>query len=365
VAFSRLQYKKRTLALVIPAHNEEIVLADTIQSAIKAGQHPSDIFVVSDGSVDATVEIATRLLGSKNVVAQPQAGKARAILHAIQHFEIVRRYEWMHVADADGVFAETYFKEMVPRLNRKYIAATGYLRSLPGGLISQYRSYEYTLGLEVIRRFQAFFNVIPVIPGPTSVFRTDILKKLDFTTDSLTEDMDITMQIHRQKLGQILYIPQAQTFTQDPKDISDYIKQISRWYRGAWQVMFRHRVGMRLKPEPIDAYVGYVMLEQWITAAELIALPLYVWITRDYALAASIFLSDFVFFLTFTIWAAAKNKRDDVLAAFPVFYVLRGISLYIFLKSWFEIVVLRKFRAPQAGWSVAGRRYRIVTDAAR
>jgi poly-beta-1,6-N-acetyl-D-glucosamine synthase len=365
MAFSRLQYKKRKLALVIPAHNEEIVLADTIASAIAAGQHPADIFVVSDGSVDATVDIATQLLGKKNVLAQEQAGKARAILHAIKHFHIVSRYEWMHVADADGVFSPTYFTELNARLNPDYVAATGYLRSLPGGLISQYRSYEYTLGLEILRRIQAFFNVIPVIPGPTSVFRTDILKKLDFTTDSLTEDMDITMQIHRQKLGKILYIPQAKTFTQDPKDIGDYTKQISRWYRGAWQVMFRHKIGLRLKPEPIDVYVGYVMLEQWITAAELIVLPIYTLITHDYAFLASVFLSDFVFFLGFTIWAAAKNKRDDVLAAFPAFYLLRAISLFIFLRSWYEIVVQRKFRGPQKGWSVAGRRYRIVTDAAR
>src|SRR6266566_2872941 len=177
MAFSRLQYRKRKLALVIPAHNEEIVLADTIQSAILAGQHQADIFVVSDGSKDRTVAIATELLGARNVLAQKQSGKAKAILHATEHFNIIGRYEWLHVADADGVFSPTYFAELQSRLSREYVAATGYIRSLPGGYVSQYRTYEYTFGLEVLRRIQTWLGVIPVMPGPTSVFRTDILRK--------------------------------------------------------------------------------------------------------------------------------------------------------------------------------------------
>src|SRR5439155_1481508 len=144
----------------------------------------------------------------------------------------------------------------------------------------------------------------------------------------------------------ILYIPQAQTFTQDPKDLGDFIKQISRWYRGVWQVVMRHKVGLKLKPQPIDAYFGLILLEQWVTAAEFVALPIATVYTHNYGFAASIFLSDFVFFLACTVFAALKSKRDDVVAAFPVFYLLRAISLFIFVRSWYEIVVQRKFSAP-------------------
>jgi cellulose synthase/poly-beta-1,6-N-acetylglucosamine synthase-like glycosyltransferase len=246
------------------------------------------------------------------------------------------------------------------RLNTGDVAATGHIQSLKGGWISRYRTYEYTLGLEILRRIQAFFGVIPVIPGPTSVFRTDVLDQLDFKTDSLTEDMDITLQIHRKKLGHIAYIPEAKTYTQDPKDLSDYIKQISRWYRGNFQVMQRHKIGRR--PQRIDVYMSYVMLEQWILIAGLIIFPFMAWWSQNYAPLAIMFLNDFIIFLALTIWAAAKNDRSDVIAAFPLFYVLRFVSMYIFIRSWYEIVVQRKFRTAQPGWSTAGRRYRIVTD---
>ncbi|HSX01780.1 MAG TPA: glycosyltransferase family 2 protein [Candidatus Saccharimonadia bacterium] len=357
----RYHYAKRKLALIIPAHNEEVVLGDTIQSAIAAGQNVADIFVVSDGSRDATVAVASEFVDPSNILDQPQGGKAMAIFNGIKHFGLEERYRWVHIADADGVFSPTYFSVLRQRLNSKYVAATGHVQSLQGGWISKYRTYEYTIGLEILRRIQNFFGVIPVIPGATSVFRTDIIKKLDFTQHSLTEDMDLTMQIHRHKLGRIAYIPQAKAFTQDPKDFSDYYKQIQRWYRGAFQVMTRHRIGLR--PHRIDLYMGYMILEEVVLLLEILLLPVLAYISHSYVQVAELFLGDFLVFLGFTLWSGLLNRRHDVVEAFPLFYLLRFVNLYVFFASWFEIVVLRKFRTARPGWSTAGRRYRIVTDA--
>jgi cellulose synthase/poly-beta-1,6-N-acetylglucosamine synthase-like glycosyltransferase len=361
MSFNRYQFAKRKLALVIAAHNEEMVLADTIASAKAAGQHPADIYVVNDSSTDATQEIAVRLLGEANVLEVTRSGKAKAVMQAIAHFRIVDRYYWMHIADADGVFTVTYFRELKSRLNLSYVAATGYIQSLKGGWISKYRLYEYTVGLEIMRRIQAFLGVIPVIPGPTSIYRTDVLNKLDFMGDTLTEDMDITFQIHRQKLGKIAFIPEAKTYTQDPRDFSDYLKQITRWYRGNFQVMQRHKIGRRM--QRLDAYVSYVMLEQGILIAQLIAYPFMAWWSQSYGPLALMFITDFIVFLGFTIWAASINKRPDVIEAFPLFYVLRMVNLFVFMKAWYEIVVRRKFQSAAPGWDVAGRRYRITADA--
>ena len=213
---SNTDAKKRMLALILPAHDEEMVIASTVRSALAAGQDPEDIFVVSDGSIDATVLIALSQLPWYNVYAQPQGGKAMAISNGIRHFDIVNRYKWVHIADADGVFSESYFRQLKNRLDDSFVAATGHVQSLKGSWISKYRTYEYTIGLEIMRRIQSFLGVIPVIPGATCVFRTDIISKLDFTVSSLTEDMDLTIQIHRKKLGRIKYIPQAKAFTQAP-----------------------------------------------------------------------------------------------------------------------------------------------------
>ena len=352
---------RRQLALILPAHNEEVVIGATIESALAAGMAASDIFVVSDGSHDGTVDIAMQYLPAENVLAQVQGGKAMAIINGIKHFEIENRFVWVHIADADGVFSPSYFDELKARLDPSAVAATGYVQSLKGGWISKYRTYEYTVGLEIMRRVQNWLGTIPVIPGATCIFRTDIIKYLDFTQHSLTEDMDLTLQIHRQKLGRIAYIPQAKAYTQDPKDFADYWKQIMRWYRGAFQVMRRHKVGTRV--EKIDAYMSYVVLEQIVLAIQLTLFPLLAWWSQNYGFVAVMFINDVIIFFAFTLWAAGKNGRADVIGAFPLFYFLRFVNFFAFFKAWFEIVVQHKFESAPAGWSTAGRRYRITTKA--
>src|SRR5216683_3204923 len=109
---------RRKLALLIPAHNEQMVLADTIRSAVAAGQSAHNIYVVSDGSNDWTVDLAYLMLPDGHVLDEPQMGKGGAIANGIHAFGLIRRYEWIHIADADGAFAPGYFAELVPRLDR-------------------------------------------------------------------------------------------------------------------------------------------------------------------------------------------------------------------------------------------------------
>ncbi len=354
---------KRQLALLIPGHNEAIVIEDTIRSALAAGQSIEDIYVVDDASTDETAYLARGIIGQNNVYKVQRSGKALAVKKAIRHFRIISRYTWVHIADADSVFEKRYFEEFNKHLDAtKYVAATGYVKSLKGGWISKYRAYEYTFGQEVMRRIQHMLGVIPVIPGPTSCFRTDILKYLDFETHNLTEDFDITIQIHRQKLGKIAFIPTAKTLTQDPKDYQDYVKQVSRWYRGFWQGVVDRRIG--LKFQRIDAYLGYQMLEMFAYYFNIIVLLPILLIQGKgvYALALT-FLIDAGIFFGATLMAAGVHKRADVISAFPLFYLLRVTNMVLYVVAFVEVVILRRFRTKQTGWSTAGRRYAIHKEA--
>jgi biofilm PGA synthesis N-glycosyltransferase PgaC len=107
---------KRKLALLIPAHNEQLVLGDTIKSALRAGLPREDIYVVSDGSTDWTVDLAYLMLPDGHVLDQSKLGKGLAIANGIYNFRLIERYEWVHLADADGVFTRTYFRELKSRI---------------------------------------------------------------------------------------------------------------------------------------------------------------------------------------------------------------------------------------------------------
>jgi cellulose synthase/poly-beta-1,6-N-acetylglucosamine synthase-like glycosyltransferase len=348
---------KATLCLLIAAHDEELVIAQTINSAITAGMKPQHIYVVDDNSSDKTSEIAKSILGEANVARVKRSGKGVALTKASKKFNLTNRYRWIHIADADGGFAPNYFKVFRGQLRVKYAAATGYVRSLPGGPVSQYRVFEITIGLEIHRRFQAITHTVPIIPGPTSCFRSDVFARLDFANRSLTEDFDVTLQIHRQKLGKIQYIPDAIAYTQDPKNTRDFIKQILRWNRGIMQGVHHHRIGRKLSP--IDAYLSYQILQNFLFFFNYcILMPFYSIRHHSLAIVAQVFLFDVVLTLLMTMLVAIRTKRWDILSAFPFIYAFRWLSMAVFLRSFVEVVILKRFLVTQGTWSTAGRRYK-------
>jgi cellulose synthase/poly-beta-1,6-N-acetylglucosamine synthase-like glycosyltransferase len=116
---SKPAVRRKKLALLLPGHNEELIVAHTIASAIKAGMSKKDIYVVDDGSEDHTRREALRMLPRHNVLSVPKGGKAMAVLTGIKHFDIENRYSWVHVADADSVFGADYFRLYKRKLDAK------------------------------------------------------------------------------------------------------------------------------------------------------------------------------------------------------------------------------------------------------
>jgi cellulose synthase/poly-beta-1,6-N-acetylglucosamine synthase-like glycosyltransferase len=205
----------------LPGHNEEIIIETTIASALAAGQSIDDIYVVDDASSDQTSKKALNLLPASQVLRVRRSGKAVAVQKAIKKFHLDKRYTWLHVADADSVFCPQYFDIYRSRLDpERFAAAVGFVQSMRGNWIARYRCFNYTYGQHIFRRIQGWFNMISVLPGPVTCFRTDILKQLEFNSGSLTEDFDLTLQIHRKKLGRIRFIPEAVNFTQGVTELA-------------------------------------------------------------------------------------------------------------------------------------------------
>ena len=349
--------KRPLLALLIAAHNEELVIENTIRSAIHAGMPARHIYVVDDNSSDDTSKIVKGILGPNHVIKVRRSGKGLALTKANRHFKLSKRYQWIHIADADGGFASNYFAVFRGALNPKYVAATGYVRSLPGGNVGQYRVFEYTLGQEVHRRFQALSHTVSVIPGPTSCFRADVFEQVNFANESLTEDFDVTIQIHRKKLGKIQFIPKAMAYTQDPRTVGDFVKQISRWNRGLMQGFLRHKLGRRR--QRIDVYLTYQVIQNLLFFLSYFVLIPYMTIVRhSLNIAALAFLYDILILFVLTLATAIRAGRYDVVSSFPQVYMLRWVTLWVFLRSFVEVVFLRRFRVTHGAWSTAGRRYK-------
>jgi cellulose synthase/poly-beta-1,6-N-acetylglucosamine synthase-like glycosyltransferase len=351
-------YRKK-LALLLPAHNEELIIGATISSAVAAGQNLRDIFVVDDDSTDDTRKEAIKLLGRDHVLTVVRSGKALAVQKAIKRFDLVDNYQWVHIADADSVFSPNYFRIYKKKLDsKKYAVAVGFVQSMRGNWISTYRALTYTYSQHVNRRIQSYLGMISVFPGPITSFRTDILKELEFNTNSLTEDFDITLQVHRKRLGKIKYIPKAINYTQDPQTLRDFCKQNLRWQRGFFQGVKKYKIGLRL--QAIDVSLGIQMLQPLFYLIQIfVLLPIIILATDNLAIIPAFLAADFVVMSLIALASSVAVKRWSLLGAMPYFYFLRWLEIGIFIMAFIDIMLLGKFQSEITGWETEGRRYKL------
>ena len=239
------------VAVLIAAHNEELVINKTIMSAA-ALVPASQIFVASDGSTDGTASLV-RSAGAHVVELNPNRGKAGALSAAIDHFELARNFEVVMLLDADTQLAPDYFTTGLPMFNDKnVVAVAGRARtlldptpsSLMGKILVAYRERLYQVVQVLIKFGQAApkINVVSIVPGFASMYRTRILHQIDIAAKGLTiEDFNMTFEVHAKKLGRIAFHPGAAVaYTQDPDNIRDYARQVRRWTLGFWQTVRRH-----------------------------------------------------------------------------------------------------------------------------
>ncbi|AYY12676.1 glycosyltransferase [Actinobacteria bacterium YIM 96077] len=237
------------VAVLIPAHNEEPVIAASIASALRLV--PSqNVHVVADGCTDDTARIA-RDAGAQVVELDPGRGKAGGIEAAVRHFDIPGRFEVLLIVDADTELDEHYLERGLPMLDEPdVVALAGYAKASwrpaeldpMGRFLVAYRTRLYAV-MQWLKYGQTWrwTNVTSIVPGFASMYRTHMLSRMDLNPPGLViEDFNMTFEIHRKRLGKIAFRPGVNATTQDPDNLADYYRQVRRWFLGFWQTLRRH-----------------------------------------------------------------------------------------------------------------------------
>lgn len=323
------------ICVVIPAKNEHLGIGKTIRSIIAAKMQPGDIYVCDDGSKDGTGDIARRY-GANVVRTEKNVGKALAIARATSHFDLLDTYDVIALMDADTEVCPAYYEAVREGFrNPDVVAVCGRPQSVPYNWLTAYRCYAYFMTHAVYRSGQHAMGAITVAPGCSTSFRTSAFKQLDWCTDTIVEDMDCTIQVHKRGLGKIGYQAKAVVYTQDPKSLRDYIKQTNRWYTGAWQVGKKHNLIRGI--DKIDLEYKLLLGDGLIFSILLFFVPLWMYLVPRKLLA--FFLINFLVLVFISILAGVDSKRKDVVIFSPVFVLLQTLDLIILLRSFWKIVV--------------------------
>lgn len=335
------------IAVLIPAYNEELVIAGTIEALFRANCSRHDIYIIDDRSSDNTAEIA-RSLGVNVYTVPENGGKARAQTSGLQHFRLCEgplAYEWVIFLDGDSKVGPEFMTAMREAAITDPTVAlyVGQVKSVRADhLYSASRTAEYAHGHDLIKQGQHNFGVIFVSPGCASMYKTEMLKHLHIDHETLAEDMDLTMQVHRRG-GKVHYVDAAHVHTQDPNNFKDYFKQIQRWNRGFWQVILKHRVFSPFtKKQRVDWYMIFITIDcmlcnrlVWMTGIGW----LFNWNLKAFVFGIAI---DMAFTLAVAIYTSIKTKRLDVLIKAPIYFWLRPMADYVNVKTFVEIILFRK-----------------------
>ena len=240
------------VAVLVAAHNEELVIAETIRAAADLVD-TANIYIISDGSKDTTADVA-RAAGANVLELNPNRGKAGALAAGIDHFDLCQRYQVVMLLDADTHLAPDYLSTALPLFNDpEVVAVAGRAKTLNvmaspsrfGRFIVAYRERLYLIVQLLMKFGQAakWSNAVTIVPGFASMYRTDALAQIDVVGAGLViEDFNMTFELHARKLGRIEFHPSAAiAYTQDPDNLGEYVRQVRRWILGFWQTVRRHR----------------------------------------------------------------------------------------------------------------------------
>jgi len=328
----------KELCVLLPAKDECLGIGKTLRSILRAGVSPSDIYVADDGSSDGTGEIA-RALGV-NVLRNPKnIGKAHSIRRGAREFQLTDRYGYVCLMDADTEVCEDYFAVVRNTCADPSVAAVcGRAKSTPHNWLTAYRSLAYWMSHAIYKAGQSNMNVITVAPGCASSFRSAAFAQLEWNSDTIVEDMDCTIQIHRKHLGRIVYQKDALVSTQDPRTLRDYAKQLYRWDTGTWQTGKKY--ALWTGRDRIDWEFKLLMGEGLLFSMLYLLAP--VWLTFYPRIALFGIGLDWLVFIVLALACAVCDGRKDVFYCSPLYVIMRFVDCAVFLYSYWHTVVRRQ-----------------------
>lgn len=222
-----------TVAIAVPCHNEAKTLSATVCSLLSLDypSHKLEVIVVDDGSSDETLAVARGYEADPRVKVfhKQNGGKSSAMNLALLHTNA----ELIGCLDADSVVDTGALREMVSVFqNNKVAAATpGIHVNKPENILQHMQHVEYRLS--IFNRFVlAALGSAFITPGPFSLFRTSVVKRLGgWRQGYMTEDMEMALRV--QASGYLIgNVPAATVYTTVPRTLRHLFRQRVRWNYG-------------------------------------------------------------------------------------------------------------------------------------
>lgn len=225
--------KEPLISIVIPVYenDKKEMIEKAVISALAVDYPKKEIILSWNGPKNENFEVCREFEKKKliKVLFTLKPGKAAGMNNALKSI----KGEYFCCLDADSYFETDALNRMVGYMNNEIVASVTSAMKVdaPKTLVQKIQWVEYIFAI-YLRKMMSYINCLYVIPGPGSMYRTEIIRKVGgFDENNLTEDMEIAFRL--QKSGyKIANSSNAYVKTNAPPTLSSLIKQRVRWFVG-------------------------------------------------------------------------------------------------------------------------------------
>ncbi len=348
----------RRFAVVIPAHDEHVVIGNLVDSclALRYPRHLFDVFVVADNCSDDTARVA-RAHGAQVIerFSHTRRGKGHALADAFSRLLAGHRhYDAFLVFDADNLVHPDFLRVMNAHLAAGHHIVQGRLDVKNPN--DTWVAATFGMSFWVSNRFWFLakdrLGLSAALGGTGMCISTAALRRVGWSPATLTEDLEFSARALLVGL-RTHWAHDAIVYDEKPLGFVQSLRQRMRWAQGQTQVIARYLpslVWSGLHEGSLVQIEGAIALLQpfcvLLSTVLLVADPLVVhtWSVRIVAFGAPAWIAVTLINILLPVAAVLRDRRPRT----PLRYLL----LYpVFLASSVPLTWGALFTARNRSWS--------------
>lgn len=344
------------VSILIPAHNEELVIAQTLEAMIQL-DYPKDkleVIPINDNSNDNTGAIVNAY-AQKYPFIQPihttpptgGKGKSGALNQGLKRAtgEVIVVYDADNTPEPEAVY------NLVIGLNNdeKAAAVVGKFRvsNAKENLLTRFINIETLTFQWLAQAGRWHWFKMTTIPGTNFAIRRSVLEKLGgWDEKAISEDTELSFRVYN--LGyHIRFFPEAITWEQEPETLKVWWKQRMRWAQGNEYVIFKflsrfRKLNRKVRMDLFYFLFTYLFFFGGILVSHTIFILNLIFDLELLIGNVSIILliTGFLLFLV-EIWLALSFERNQFNLVNALIVVL---MYFVYSQMWVVLVIAATYR---------------------
>jgi len=238
---------RRRYIIVVPAHNEEAIIARLLESIRNLDYDPRNfkVYVIADNCTDMTARIA-RQYGADTLVRSDEArkGKGFAIEWALRMIDPAS-FDAVVIADADNIIDPGFFRGLDQVMDRgiRAVQCNNCLANSDESFFTRVIHLSRTINNILYHQAKYKLGLFSYLMGNGMCFTTSLLREHPWRTGTMAEDYEYYAVLagHNEPVG---FAVDARLYHQESKGLKAASRQRLRWSSGRFQIARKFGFGL-------------------------------------------------------------------------------------------------------------------------